>query len=373
MKMSKIKVLHLITDLEPGGAENLLLDITRKLDKEKFNLLVCYIYGCGTLAEQIKETGTRVYDLSLKGRIDPLLPFRLFSLMRREKIRILHTHLVHASIVGRLVAKLAGIRSITTTRHYAYYNKQKKLVNWIEGKTALLNDNFIAVSRAVKDHMVKRENYDPREIEVIQNAVDLTLFDSTTSKTRSNRDKRFLLGTVGRLHPSKGYDTLLRSLPQVMERFPQMKLMIAGNGEEEEHMRQLCHALKISERVMFLGRKKRSEIFDLLQEIDIFVLASNWEGLPMAALEAMASGIAVVATKVGGLPEIVDEGKTGFLVPPAQPNALAEKINYLLRNREVCMEMGRKGREKIKVHFSIERMMTKLELLYQDLVDKSQI
>ena len=351
----------------------MLLDIARKLNKNKFNLLIGYIYAYGTLSEQIREAGAMVYDFSRKGRIDPLLPFRLFFLMRREKINILHTHLVHASIVGRLVAKLAGIKSITTTRHYAYYHKQKKLVNWIERKTALLNDNFIAVSNAVKDHMVISENYNPGKIEVIHNAVDLTLFNSTDSKIRSSRNEGFLVGTVGRLHPSKGYGTLLRCLPQVMERFPQTKLMIAGKGAEEEHMKQLCRDLRISDKVMFLGKKTRSEILDLLQKIDIFVMASNWEGLPIAALEAMASGTAIVATKVGGLPEIVEEVKTGFLVPPAQPDALAEKISYLLRNKEVRLEMGRKARERIKIHFSLERMITRLELLYQTLSDKSHI
>lgn len=371
--MSRINLLHLITELEPGGAENLLLHIIRRLDKGKFNVQVWYIYGAGTLAEGMREAGAKVCDLSRKGRIDPLLPFRLFVRIRREKIRVVHTHLVHASIVGRIAAKLAGVRSIITTRHYAKYQKEKSLVSWVERKTVAFNDGIIAVSDAVREHMVNRERCRPEKIRVIRNALDLGLFDSLVSGINSRRRGQFLLGAVGRLHPSKGYDILLRAIPLVTERFPRAKLMIAGNGREKHHLKQLCSQLRISNVVFFLGMKTSAEVKDLLGRINLFVMASNWEGLPIAVLEAMASGLPVVATNVGGLAEVVQHGQSGFLVPPGQPRVLAERINYLLENREVCAEMGKKGRRRVEALFSSQRMITELESTYQRLLHQRRV
>lgn len=370
--MKRTNLLHLITALEPAGAENLLVNIVRKLDKRRFHVVVGYIYGSGTLATEIKRAGVKVIDLSRKGRIDPWLMIKLFLLIRKEKIKIVHTHLVHASIVGRIAAKLAGVKSIITTRHYAYYRKERSLVNWIERKTAVFNDNSIAISNAVKEYMVNREKYEPDRITMIYNSVDLGLFDSG-DRNVIPRNNNFLIGSVGRLHPSKGYDTLLKSMPQVIEKFPQVKLMIAGNGTEKDHLEKLCTQLYISDKVIFLGRKTPEEIRNLLREINLFVLASNWEGFGLAAVEAMASGIPVVTTKVGGLPEIVEDGRTGFLVPPDQPHTLAERIIYLLKNRNLSIEMGREGRKRVETLFSLNNMIMKLESLYRELLNQETI
>jgi len=365
--MNRIRILHLITELEPAGAENLLLNMCRELDKEKFNIVVGYIFGPGTLANQIRRTGVKVVDLTHRGKIDPLLLFKLFFLIRKERIQIVHTHLVHASIVGRIAAKLAGVKSIVTTRHYGYYHKEKSLINWIERKTAVFNSNFIAISKAVKEYMNNREKYKPEKITVIYNAVDLSLFDSEAPVIISRNKDDFLIGSVGRLHPSKGYDTLLKSMPQVIKEFPSVKLIIIGDGIQKEYLERLCSDLGISQQVIFLGRKTPAEVSGFLKNIDLFVLASNWEGFGLALIEAMSAGKPVVAAKVGGIPEIVEDGECGFLVPPGQPRALAEKINYLLQNKKLSVEMGKKGRKRAEVLFSLERMTAELEHLYQGL------
>jgi glycosyltransferase involved in cell wall biosynthesis len=366
--MKRINLLHLITELEPGGAENLLLNICRGFDKKKFNILVAYIYGSGTLAGQFRRTGVRVVDLSRRGRMDLLLLFKLAFLIRKERIRILHTHLVHASIAGRIAAKLAGIRNIITTRHYGYYHKEKSLVSWIERKTAAFNSEFIAISNAVKEYMVKREKYKPEIITVVYNAVDLTLFDPGDSEILPHWSDDFLIGTAGRLHPSKGYDTLLESMSQVVERFPQTTLMIAGNGALKDHLENLCSRLSISDKIVFLGRITPAEIGSLLRRINLFVLASNWEGFGLAVAEAMASGKPVLVTDVGGLRELVDDGATGLLVPPGEPTLLAQKIMYMIENKKHAQRMGLSAREKIARNFSLEAMVNKLNEFYESLL-----
>lgn len=367
--MKRINLLHLITELEPAGAENLLVSIARKLDKERFRLVVGYIYGQGTLAGEIRKTGAKVVDLSRRGKVDPLLIIRIFLLIRKERIKVVHTHLVHASVAGRIAAKLAGVKNIITTRHYAYYHKRKGLVNWIERKTAAFNNKFIAISNAVKKHMINTEKYKPERIAVLYNAVDLDLLDSSEGEI-TERSSGFLIGSVGRLHPSKGYDTLLKSMPEVMKKFPQAKLVIAGNGTERAFLEGLRSQLGLSDKVVFLGRKTPGEIRMFLREISLFVLASNWEGFGLAAVEAMASGIPVVTTNIGGLLEIVEEGKTGFLVPPDEPLALAHRIICLLKNRDMRVEMGRAGRKRVETLFSLDNMIAKLETMYRDLLNQ---
>lgn len=366
--MQRVNLLHLITELEPAGAENLLVDIARRLDKDKFNLKVAYIYGPGTLAKEIREAGAGIFDLTRKGKLDPLLLAKLVILLRREKIRILHTHLVHASIVGRVAAKLAGIRLITTTRHYAYWNRRKSLARWMERRTATFNSNSIAISESVKKYMTVKEKYRSENIVLLHNAVDLSMFNSTNRVGSSGMTNGFVIGSIGRLHPSKGYETLLRSIPCVKQRFPGVKLIIVGTGREKDNLERLSAQLGVSSEVDFLGAKRPSEIPRLLKTLDLFVLASNWEGFGLAAVEAMASGLPVVATDVGGLSEIVEDGRTGFLVPPGEPRMLAEKVVHLLQNPDLRRQMGKRGRIRARALFSLEDMIKKLEAMYRDLL-----
>jgi glycosyltransferase involved in cell wall biosynthesis len=363
--MKRTNILHIITELEVGGAENLLLNICRQLDKRNFNIVVGYIYGPGTLSDQFKKAGVRLIDLSRKGKIDPLLLFKLFFLIRKERIQIVHTHLVHASIVGRIAAKLAGVRNIITTRHYAYYHKEKSLVNWIERKTVVFNNNFIAISNAVREYMVKREKYKPERITVIYNAVDLSLLNSKDLEIIPKNNNDLLIGSVGRLHPSKGYDTLLKSMPQVIKEFPSVRLIIIGDGIQRKYLEGLGSDLGISEQVIFLGRRTPAEVIRFLKNIDLFVLASNWEGFGLAVLEAMACARPVVATNVGGIGEIIDAGKTGFLVPPRDPQKLAENIIRLSRDNKLLETLGKTGRQKVEKLFSMHDMIFKLTALYQ--------
>jgi glycosyltransferase involved in cell wall biosynthesis len=371
-QMNKIRILHLITELEPAGAENLLVNIVRKLDKRRFHSVVGYIYGAGTLAAEIKRTGVKVVDLSRKGKIYPWLIIKLFFLIRKEKIKIIHTHLVHASIVGRIAAKLAGVKAILTTRHYAYERKEETLIYWLERKTACFNEMTIAISSAVRNYLLNSEEYEPQKVVVIHNAIDLSLFDSYSGEPLLRTDENYLIGTVGRLHPQKGYDTLLRSMPHVIERFPQVKLMIVGDGFQRKYLEGFCSNLGISEQVIFLGRKAPAEVIGFLKNIDLFVLASNWEGFGIVVLEAMAEAKPVIATNVEGLPEVVEDGQTGFLVPPGQPIELANRIIELLNNRKLSKKMGIEGRKKVEAIFSLNSMISKLEGLYQKLEKEEQ-
>jgi len=371
--MNRIRILHLITELEPGGAENLLLNICRGLDKEKFDLIVGYISGPGTLANQIRRTGVRVVDLTHRGKIDPFLLFRLIFLMRKERVKIVHTHLVHASIVGRVTAKLAGVKILVATRHYAYDLKEKSFTYWLERKLAGLNRMTIAISKAVRDYLIIKENYDCKKVTVIYNTVDLRLFDLNMVKESVTNSDNYLIGSVGRLHPQKGHSILIQSMSAVIREFRKTQLLIIGSGSLRMELENLARNLKVSDHVTFLGLKSPLEVIEILRGVNLFVLASNWEGFGIAVIEAMASSKPVVATAVEGLHEVIEDGRTGFLVPPGDPQALAEKVIYLLKNRDLSIEMGKEGRKRVEALFSLDNMIVKLERLYWDLLNQEKV
>ena len=371
--MNRIRILHLITELEPGGAENLLLNICRGLDKEKFNLIVGYISGPGTLANQIRRTGVRVVDLTHRGKIDLFLLFRLIFLMRKKRVKIVHTHLVHASIVGRVAAKLAGVKILVTTRHYAYDLKERSFTYWLERKLAGFNRMTIAISKAVRDYLIRKENYDCKKVTVIYNTVDLRLFDLNMVKESVTNSDNYLIGSVGRLHPQKGHSILIQSMSAVIREFRKTRLLIIGSGSLRMELENLARNLKVSDHVTFLGLKSPLEVIEILRGVNLFVLASNWEGFGIAVIEAMALSKPVVATAVEGLHEVIEDGRTGFLVPQGDPQALAEKVIYLLKNRDLSTEMGKEGRKRVETLFSLDNMIVKLERLYRDLLNQEKV
>jgi glycosyltransferase involved in cell wall biosynthesis len=156
----------------------------------------------------------------------------------------------------------------------------------------------------------------------------------------------------------------------VIGAFPLAKLMVVGDGAQRKYLEELCANLGIAEHVTFLGRRTPAEVRGFLERIDLFVLASHWEGFGVALIEAMSAGKPVVATRVGGIPEIVDDGGCGFLVPPGQPKALADGIVSLLKDRELSLEMGKNGRKRAEALFSLDRMMAELEDVYRGLLDQ---
>jgi len=363
--MCRINVLHLITELEPGGAENLLVATVKEMAQRDYNVMVGYIYGPGTLASQLKSFGAEVVDLSLKGKIDPLVIIKLFFLIKKKRIDIVHTHLVHASIVGRISSRLAGVKAIISTRHYGYNPKEKSFMHWLERKTSYLNKKIIAISQAVREYMIKQQNYDSEKLVVFYNAVDLSDFNPQYQRKATEDNNGYMIGSVGHLHPQKGHDVLIKAFALVAKECPRAKLVIAGDGDLRTYLQKLVSQLRMEGNVAFLGVQEHSQVINILGYIELFVLASNWEGFGIAIIEAMAMAKPVIATKVEGIKEVVDDGYTGLLVPPNQPEVLAEKILYLMKKPELAKIMGERGRRKVEKEFSTEVMIEKLERLYQ--------
>lgn len=368
--MPKINVLHLINEIEPAGAETLLLNTVRHFDKEKFSLTIAYFLGPGTLAQEMRDAGAEVVDFSREGKVDPLFLPKLISFVWEKEINIIHTHLNQAALIGRFVAMLLGIRPILSTRHYAYDHKEKGLVRRLGRWSAPVDSLILAVSEPVRDYMVFKEGCSPKRIEILCNAVDVTLFTRGSLQNMPFQNNRApVIGAVGRLHPSKGYATFLQAARAVLAEIPASRFKIVGEGELLESLKDQAERLGIYEAVEFLGRRQPAEIPDILAGFDIFVQASNWEAFGIAIVEAMACGLPVVATRVEGVVDIIEEGVDGFLVPPEDPKVLADRILQLLRDPHLRARIGVKARRKVEANFDIREMTDRMARIYQELLN----
>ena len=374
--MDGIDLLHLITELDIGGAQTALLRLLGGLDRDRFRPAVaCLFNGDGTVAQRIRFLGIPVTDLRMtaKWRLDAL--WRLYRLLRQRRPDILHTWMFHANFPGRLLGRLAGVPIIITSRRNEDIGGvlRERLNRW----TARLDDRVIAVCEVARRAEIERARVSPDHVVTIYNGIDVERFSAIGAESGIRVRQEFgipagvpLIGAVGRLHPQKDFAGLLQSMAAVQKHISPARLLLTGEGELRDDLETQARSLGISEIVTFAGF--RSDVPEILAACDVFVLPSLWEGLPNVVLEAMALGLAVVATRVGGVPEIVIDGETGLLVPPGEPETLAEALVRLLRDPDLRSRMGRAGRRRVEQRFSASQMVCETEALYEALWRKSQ-
>ena len=368
-----VDVLYLITELSVvGGAEKVLVRFLTHLDRRRFRPTVACLYGGdGPMADDVRALGIPVIDLGMtaKWRLDAL--WRLYYLLRRKRPLILHASMFHANVLGRVLGRLAGVPIIVTWRHSVGIGWQGR--EWVNRWTALLNDKAIAVCELARRIEIQRTKVPSDRVVTVYNGLDVRRFSlvnpSSVVQIRHSlgvRSGALLLGAVGRLSPEKDYANLLAAMAKVQKHVPTARLFIVGDGELRERLEIQAQSLGLSDVVTFTGI--RDDVPEILAALDIFVLSSRREGLPLAVLEAMAAGLPVVATVVGGVPEVVVDGVTGFLVPPLNPVALAEALLSLLQDPARCKAMGRAGYKRVKQCFSMEQMTRQIESLYEELL-----
>jgi glycosyltransferase involved in cell wall biosynthesis len=376
-KPARIKVLRLITGLRVGGAEMGLLESLRQLDRQRFEPVVACLYSRGAVADRIVELGIPVYDLQMRWFSDPAGLLRLWRLLRRERPDVLHTHLFRANFWGRLLGRLAGLRAIVSTEHSIssgqIEGRKRSWLIWAADRySALCCDKVLAVSGDVQSCLL--ENRIPaRKVELFYNAIDTEAFACGASRAEVREE--FALGTapvaaiLARLHPVKRHDLMLEAWALVLQQLPQARLLIVGAGVLEGELRH--RAEKLGDAVIFAG--ERSDTPAILAACDVAVLASEHEMFGRVLVEAMAAARPVVATKVGGIPEIVIDGVTGLLVPFGDAAALAAALLRLLTGRELAARMGEAGRQRARECFDIRRATRRLEEIYTELSEQSGV
>lgn len=362
--MKRIKVLYVITALGIGGAEKLLLSIIQKLDRKTFAPIVVSLYNDCTLYNDFKKTGARIFCLKYSNKYNPFILFRLIQLIRCEKPDIVHTHLPHATIWGRIAARLSDIKTVFSTEHNLSVWKRKHFIFYLLYRvTCKWNFKIIAVSKAIKKKIAKEFSVPEQKIVVIHNGIDIAEYnDNIECPDDLTRLTRPIIGTVGRLHRIKGHKYLVAAFSKTIQRFPTANLLVVGDGDQRDDLNQQITELGLNDSVHLLG--SRDDVRAILQHIDIFVFPSLEEGLGIALIEACMVGKPYVATNVGGIPEIIKDGKSGFLVPPSDSVTLGEKIVLLLENNEKYKKLASHSQQVVKNRFNIYDKVRILEELY---------
>jgi glycosyltransferase involved in cell wall biosynthesis len=351
---SRLRIAHVTLGLATGGQERLLLDFARHVDNDRFALVIVSLTDRGALADALEAHGARVLTLHASGGVRPGLIVRLKRLFQSEQIDLVHTHDDRPLIYAAPAARWAGCRVIHTQHHGKLPNvggNQELLVRW----AGRLAHAFITVSRDAARHYVD-SGLPPGRVRTIWNGIDL---DAFPYKGPSRGGPTV---AVARLSPEKNIANLLRAAALVRDADPEFRLEIAGDGPCREDLVQLAQDLNLGMAVRFLGEVR--DIPALLGRSQMFVLPSKSEGISLTLLEAMACGLPVVATRVGGNPEVVIDGETGFLVPSDDSPALARAILTMRQDGAKAAQMGRSGRRRAEECFDIRGMVAQYEQLY---------
>jgi glycosyltransferase involved in cell wall biosynthesis len=386
------KILHIITRLDMGGSAQNTLQTCKKLSGKYETILVHGLSYESRMTdlerriieagvEEVKAQGVKVIPLpSMLRSIRPVKDFRalffLAWLIFKEKPDIVHTHSSKAGILGRLAAKIAGVPYIVHTPHgHVFYGHfgilASKIFLWVERIFSKFTDRMVALTDGERNDYIKLSVCPPQRVFKIHSGVDLEQFmqpnGNRVEKKRSlGLDQNgTVIGFVGWLLPIKGPAYLLKAMAHIWPEHPAASLVMVGKGELDVDLRTQALKMNANGKVKFLGW--REDVHEIIPIFDLLVLPSLNEGMGRVLVEAMAAGKPVVASEVGGIPDLVKHGETGYLVRPADERALANGIKKLLNDPERAQQMGQRGKEYCR-QFSLEAMIAKLDDLYSDLI-----
>jgi glycosyltransferase involved in cell wall biosynthesis len=322
----------------------------------------------------LRHAGISVIEFNPKGGL--FRPRGIFQVLRltwflvRHPFDVIQTHDLYSTLMGVPAAWLARVPVILSCRrdlsHWWWYTpRRRKLLRHIQNRSTYV----IANSQAVRDFLVEQDGFDPNLVRVVRNGVDLERF------TNVPRDRQGLfphlasdsklIAVVANMHvETKGHTDLIRAAAEVSRELPAAKFLLVGDGAERAHIEGMVAELGLSETVLFLSR--RNDVPNVLACCDLFVLPSWAEGLPNSVLEAMAAGVPVVATRVGGTPEIIQDGVNGLLVRPRDARELAQAIAQLLREPKLAQKLAEAAQERVRLEFSFDRLLAELDSLYRE-------
>lgn len=358
--MSRLRVMQVIGQMDVGGIEKLAAAIAKQCRRDKFHVSVCALGGDGPLRVELEEEGVPSFCLGKRLGLDWRIVLRLSRLLRREKVSVLHTHHISTLIYGLPAAVLSGVKGVIHTEHSHDALDDSPRLRFLLRLLARRTEVVVCVADEVASYLTQNVGVPRRKILVLRNGVDTELFRPGLADEALLGE--LVIGTVGRLDPLKDHLTLLRAFRLLAEQVPNARLVIVGDGPLRRELEAASYSLGIGSKVAFLGR--RSDIAGLLRGMHIFVLSSIKEGLPLALLEAMASGVPVVATNVGGIPQVVQDRRTGILCPPGDPARLAQSIHQLIRDDGLRQRLTDAARSLVETSYSLKSTVSGYESLY---------
>ena len=368
MRSEKIRVLHLIASRGIGGAERVLLTLSKNIDRKKFDLILGIFVDQRESKDlfwnEAKELELPLEPIKYRNPYNFLQILQLYRILKKHHPDIIHTHGYKTNILGFLAAKAFEIPIITTV-HGLHQIEINSLV-WLSLKLLKHFDRIMVVSDQIKREL-ETLKVPSNKIKTIRNAPPNktdgnSINPSTFREEIGVPPNAKLIGFVGRLEPVKGCSLFIRTIPKVTESFPDSYFVVVGDGTEKKSLESLTRELRIGSKVFFCGF--RDDPTNVFQSLDLYVLSSLNEGIPLAMLEAMSQGVPVVATRVGGIPEVIKDKVNGLLVPPKNPDALAESILEALNNSNETAKRVVEAKKTILNEFNVEKWIEKIQKFY---------
>ncbi|WP_422925475.1 glycosyltransferase [Singulisphaera sp. PoT] len=372
-----LKVTHVVLSLECGGLERIVLDLARTGPKLGQEVSVICMERRGKLADQVEEAGATVLCLDKPPGRDPEMVGKVREALRQLKPNVVHTHQIGPLLYAGPAAQAENVPLVVHTEHINQLAKHRSLSRrlrlrilwWLAGRRSA---RFFCVSDDIAAAVHTHGFLPKRKIHVVLNGIDTAQFRRKSREANPVRSELGippgapLLGTVGRLNEVKCQDLLVRSFQRILKDVPEAHLLLVGDGPMWAELHELADRLEISDRVHFAGYQAEPERF--LKAMDVFVLPSRAEGLPLAILEAWAVGLPVIATRVGGIPRLLDEGRDGILIDPNDEQALTSSLLAVLSDPEHARKLGEAGRRRAEADFDTCRMATDYQTHYLQLL-----
>jgi glycosyltransferase involved in cell wall biosynthesis len=384
------RVLHLVTSFEAGGTERQFIELLKRLDRQRFDVHLAALRAEGPFYEEIAAHFPSVPEFRLTSFYNRNAWHqlrRLQSLLKSERIDLIHTHGFYDSLFGAVAGRLCGIRVIASQRHLQL--SERRAHHWGTRAIHQLAHKIIVNSEAIRDSIRQQGKAADNKIKVIYNGLCATDEPETGRQSIQSHPEPLqgeskpaartalcaelglgaplkLVGIVARLVAVKGHRYFLEAASRVAREDERVHFVLVGEGPLRSELEDQCRQLGIGERVHFLGDRKDAR--RLVSAFDVSLQASLSEGLPNSVMEAMSAGVPVIATAVGGTKELIRDGETGFFIPPANASALAERLLFVLRNEAACRQIAERGRQVITRQFGMQRMVESVEKLYEEIL-----
>jgi glycosyltransferase involved in cell wall biosynthesis len=380
-KFVKIAVLATVTDF--GGAERVVLSLINNVNSDSFEL-VPIIFTIpsmedGVFLKHLDRAGKKYYkifvnDYKLK-YLNPLVNIvETYKLLKKQKFDLIHTHGYRADVLGIFLSKLMGLPFISTCHGFILNDLNLKLYSRLDHFVLRFANKIMAVSQGIKNDLVK-SGIEESLITVIQNAVDLNGNEELFTQNRqikralfNIKDNEFVVGYIGRLSEEKGVKYLIEAILMLHDLNMPVKTIIIGEGPQRNELEDLVKKTNIEDRIFFTGFQDNIEYW--LPSIDVFALPSLTEGTPMSLLEAMAEGIPVVASAVGGVPQVVDSGKNGILVAAGKSEEIKDAIHLLYKDEALRNSLSREAKKMMQMKYSVQEWINKIEMEYSKVLNK---
>lgn len=372
--MSRPGILHLVNILGIGGAEGQFVERMRWLDPRKHRSVVATLRRVGPNLATLSAIGMDPWEIPLGPSLahprTAQVVAEIVRLVEREKIALIHAQDFYTALVATPAARIAGVKLVLSRLDLAHWHGPRRRAALRMACRAA--DRIWVNAWAIERQLAREEGIDPRKIRVIENGIDLERFDQKLREGLAAElpvpPNARVAVIVANLHPIKGQEDAIDALGFLGSRFSDLHLLLVGEGERLEPLRERARARRLQRRVHFLGH--RMDVPAILDRADVLISSSHAEGLSNSIIEGMAARRGIVATAVGGTPELIRDGESGFLVPPHAPSVMAERLGALLSDSELRARFGEEARQTVEARFPIELMARRFENLYDEVLQE---